>query len=697
VRTSRSALAVVVAVLCAQLATADELKDDALPKGAKLRLGAEPFTSRFSPSAVPLPPEYRAVLVPDSVNGFRRFDIATGKPLDAAKGGAPTGSGVIISGNGQRAVLATTGILTVRDTATGKAVKELKPPMGFTTLASATAPPVSFSGDGKFLAQGGPGRSGKGEVLVWDVDKGATVAEITVDQRVGVIPVLSFDGTLLATRPMSIQGAAGGKDDENNRAVRVWDVGTKKERFKARVALGGTQINACAFSPDGEMLAVSAADGPVDLWDVKTGKVKRTFLGRTGQGHRVAFSADSRALAALAQDGTIQRWSTETGKALGTTEPPLEMPLYGAHWLAFADKDRLIAWGQIGSAWVAWEAPSGKLLTRPTEHTSGIRSIAFADGGKQIVTAPFIGKVVRWDATTGKSLGPVTVRAGRASSQGVTGLALAPDGAHAAAGSAPAAVFDLKTGAELFAIPRHPVPGFLTSVILTADAESLVTIAAPSAGTRAANGTLVLWDLATRTKVVEIELPVYPGSPSAALSPSGARLVVARYVRTADGTKSVLTVTGYDAKTGKKLGEIEDPNAGGPVFVAAASETAALVSSGNGRLRAFDFVEGKGGDEIEPNGRGEAGGPVGPVVPTAATPVLFAPDGKRFAFGVMNMAGDSFGVRIYDWPGGKSVHTFTGHRAPVTALTFAPDGKTLASGSADTTVLLWDLTKIGAR
>ena len=35
---------------------------------------------------------------------------------------------------------------------------------------------------------------------------------------------------------------------------------------------------------------------------------------------------------------------------------------------------------------------------------------------------------------------------------------------------------------------------------------------------------------------------------------------------------------------------------------------------------------------------------------------------------------------------------FTGHTAGVWGVSFSPDGKTLASGSADSTILLWDLT-----
>ena len=47
---------------------------------------------------------------------------------------------------------------------------------------------------------------------------------------------------------------------------------------------------------------------------------------------------------------------------------------------------------------------------------------------------------------------------------------------------------------------------------------------------------------------------------------------------------------------------------------------------------------------------------------------------------------------MWDTATGKELCRFAGHRGWINSLAFAPDGKTLASGGADSTVLVWDIS-----
>ena len=69
----------------------------------------------------------------------------------------------------------------------------------------------------------------------------------------------------------------------------------------------------------------------------------------------------------------------------------------------------------------------------------------------------------------------------------------------------------------------------------------------------------------------------------------------------------------------------------------------------------------------------------------AVSSVAFAPDGKTLGTG-----SDDRTVKLWDITTGKDLATLKGHIF-VESVAFAPDGKTLATGSGQT-VKLWDVT-----
>jgi WD40 repeat protein len=671
-----------------------EQADDPLPKNALVRFGITRPILRGGPSVALIPPMYTNFLAPTMTGGIRRYDVGTGRPLD--KKGIVDAGQVVVSADGKRAAVARMGSVSVVEVETGKLLLAVNAPEG---VIIAGVPGVSLSGDGKLLAFGGKGQDIRGEVVVIDVDMNEVVAQCETNQAAPVYPLLSRDGKTLVTfgpppPPITLGPPATPKVKapdvpDEARTAQVWEVASGRELFKARVTGMGGNVVTAAMSPDGNLLAISAADGPVDLFDIKTGQRLHTLLGRKAQGVCVAISPDGKKVASIGPDYRIQQWQSD-GKPLGISDAPPGLLIAPITALKYADNERVIAWNTAALFCIAWEAPTGKLLSPLMDHQAAIRSIAYPDGGaKDLLSSGYDGKAFRWDVATGALGEEIHFQPARIPGAAMIRpvVALSGDGTRAVWQRTPSEVFDVATGDNRYVIPPPSSPP--APAIFGSSPDGMKVIVTSRQAAKRRTGSCVVWDLMTQQRVAEFDIvpSASAAAPLGVLSPSGNRLIVATASSRPEGGQALLIV-GYDLKTGKKLAEVEDTTGVGnmTVSIAAANDTTVVVASNLGRIWSVDYANGRIEENIDKVPvQGE---------PPLAGPVVFSPDGKRFATGIVGEPFTTYGIRVYDLATKKALHTFIGHAGPVTAIRFSPDGNAVASGAQDTSVLLWDLTKL---
>jgi WD40 repeat protein len=124
--------------------------------------------------------------------------------------------------------------------------------------------------------------------------------------------------------------------------------------------------------------------------------------------------------------------------------------------------------------------------------------------------------------------------------------------------------------------------------------------------------------------------------------------------------------------------------------VAFAQDGRTLVTAGNdGTARVWVTSTGKELAVVRPGAAESRGGMEGGLAPpdgpaNAVTCVALTPDGRTLATGSQDRA-----IRLWDVATGHERAALRGHSKEVTCLAFSADGSTLASGSRDCTVRVW--------
>lgn len=656
---------------------AKDATGDPLPKGAIARLGTERMrnTDGFG-TAARLHPDGRRVIA--SMNSkLVLLDPVTGAPLEPFTKGSSRNNFAHLSADGSRAVSGNYEGFAVWATDTGKTVYDLKRQLGYDDA-------LYLSGDGKFLAVGGhkdeKDKKKPVAVTVYDVDGKKEVASLKVAQNEWGKMVLSGDGKRGVTWGYYYEEPKPGQepDEEKNTShlLQFWDVTGQKELGTGRLT-PGYSVSSVAIAAAGDVCAASTGDGIVALFDVGTGKKLKELLGRTRVGSTLTFSADGKTLAAASYDGAVQLWDVGSGKSLGVAPPPLAHDYLTIQSIVITGPSQAVALAQLNSAVVVWEVPSGKIISPVVGHKEPVTGVLFTSD-KEVAVSGNYGEVTRWD-TTGKRLGDVALTVpGVLHQPPQSARIIAPPGGGVFVrndGGSALGVYDVKTGAQKFSLPT-PFGGE-PPVAFSADGKRMITGISGGYGVKSKSRLMVV-DPVAGTKLTDVLIG--PGSVHAvALTPDGKKAGVFRSVSDDKGATKMI-FTGIDLNTGKPLGETEYKGFNTVRLVATTDNKTVLgTAPDTGSLMVYDLTTGK----AEPFAGGKVSSSFGPV---------FSADGKRVA-----VTTDSYGgppqIQVYDFEGGKKTHTLRGHLRPVGAMAFSPDGKTLATGSSDTTVLLWDLSK----
>jgi hypothetical protein len=287
-------------------------------------------------------------------------------------------------------------------------------------------------------------------------------------------------------------------------------------------------------------------------------------------------------------------------------------------------------------------------------HVGRVFSIAFSPDGKTLLAGAWDGSIRLWDVATGKEVRQYAGHTGW-----VRSVAFAPDGKTFASGGKDKIIriWETATGKELRRFEGHR--NWIQNLTFSPDGKRLAS--------RSMEGrTLRLWDVVTGREARRINRP--SGITAHVFSPDS------KFLAYCDVNGIVL----FDLAAGKEVWQFTDPNSWF-VDLAFAPDGKTLSGFRHFAIYRWDTATGKA---LRPVDMREGG--LGSIV--------FAPDGRSMA-----STGGDHSIRIQEVLTRQERCRFRSLDNKPWTLAYSPDGRLLAQGSDDITVVLWDAAGLRAK
>jgi WD40 repeat protein len=286
---------------------------------------------------------------------------------------------------------------------------------------------AAYPADGSFLATVGTDNY----LRLWDPDCGKPIRKLRLDHerrasalaltRDGKLAALGIPGTkvvLMETATGKVtasfeQSTRGGNmhlafSPDGKLLAAGCDYGLDLWDVKTGKEIELTRadissVNAVAFSPDGKKLAVGVGyRESVIVWDTTTGRKLLSLPASAVLSYGVAFSPDGKTLASGGYDRTVRLWDADNGKELWTVRFPSKQAL--VYTVAFSPDGKQLAAGTHGDGLYLMRASDGKLIHHLGERANATSEAVFAPDGKTLTSWGGWQTLRRWEVSTGKEI-----------------------------------------------------------------------------------------------------------------------------------------------------------------------------------------------------------------------------------------------------------------------------------------------------